>query len=140
MWKSEPKPAANFKEVRLEKRTSAIVRSGINFAALSAVKNGIADGTRPEVGELPYGEWKIDANGNSMFPYVIETKTGDQIRMYPSDTKASTIYHVNGEVVEKDKFASYLTPSDAKKLYSDDRPLCFNVKRENVLGIEDFEG
>jgi hypothetical protein len=141
IWKSNPTPAAAHKKagITLEKKTSAIVRSGINFAQLSAVKEGIASGDRPEVGELPFGRWKINpVTGESMFPYVIETDKGDQIRMYPSHTKSTTIYFVNGEEVAKEKFAEYLTPSDSKKLFSNESPLCFTVKRENIIGVEDF--
>lgn len=140
IWKSEPKPAAAHKAIKLEKRTSAIVRSGINFSNLSAVKVGIDEGTRGEVQELPWGEWKVGDNGVSLFPYVITHKDADYLRLYPSDTKASTSYFVNGEAVEKEDFAQYLTPSAAKSLLEGEMSLCFTVKRENILGIEDFEG
>lgn len=146
IWKSEPAPAAAHKHTKLEKRTSAIVRAGINFSNLSAVKVGIEEGTRGEVQELPWGSWSVDENGKSLFPYVIEhTSKGSDtptsyIRLYPSDTKATTQYFVNGETVDRDKFAEYLTPSAAKGLTDGEKPLCFTVKRENILGIEDFEG
>jgi hypothetical protein len=135
IWKSEPTPAASHKKagVLLEKKTSAVCRAGINFANLSSVKIDIEEGERGEVQELPWGQWLS-------FPYVIEHKDSLYIRLYPSDTKSNTIYYVNGEVVNKETFASYLTPSDAKKLFEGDKPECFTVKRDNIISTEEFEG
>jgi len=135
VWKSEPTPAAAHKKagVLLEKKTSAVCRAGINFANLSSVKIGIEEGERGEVQELPWGQWLS-------FPYIIEHKDSLYIRLYPSDTKSNTIYYVNGEVVDKDTFASYLTPSESAKLYSGEKPECFTVKRDNIISTEEFEG
>lgn len=149
-WKSNAKPAAAFKDVLLEKHTVAVVRAGIDYSNLAVVKEGIASGERGEVGELPWGStWKIDSEGNSMFPYVLtktDSKTGevtDYYRLYPSvSNRAKSVYFVNGEEVTKDVYATYLTPSDAKKILnpsSDDTPLCFTIKAQNVLGIYDEE-
>jgi hypothetical protein len=141
VWKSEPTPAAAHKKagVLLEKKTSAVCRAGINFSQLSAVKMGVESGERDVVGELPFGEWLH-------FPYVIKhvPKGSEEevlyIRLYPSDTKSNTLYYVNDEVVDKKTFASYLTPSESKKLLEGEKPLCFTVKRENIIGVDDFEG
>lgn len=133
LWKSNPKPSASFKTVELEKKTSAVVRAGINFANLSSVKVGIEEGTRGEVQELPWGTWL-------QFPYIIEHKDALYIRLYPTDSKAHTSYYANGELVDKEKFASFLTPSEAKKLLEGEKPECFTVKRDNIIGVEDFEG
>lgn len=135
-WKSNPKPAAAHKSVLLEKITSAVCRAGIDYANLGVVKDAINNGERGEVESLPWGEWK-------KFPYIIEHKGVEYIRLYPSDGTnhfPTSNYFVNGEKVTKEDFAQYLTPSEAKKLLEpndDDRPLCFTVKRENILGTED---
>jgi hypothetical protein len=141
IWKSNPTPAAAHKKngVTLEKRTSAIIRSGINFANLSSVKVGIEEGTRGEVQELPWGQWKVDESGKSMFPYIIEHNGADYCRLYPSNTKSATIYYVNESEVSKDEFMQYLTPSEAKKMTDGETPLCFTVKRDNIIGMEEFE-
>jgi hypothetical protein len=134
VFKSNPKPAAAHKGVVLEKRTSAVCRAGIDFANLSSVKVGIEEGTRGEVQELPWGEWFA-------FPYLIKHNDSMYVRLYPSDTKANTLFFVNGETVDRDKFATYLTPSEAKKLTGDgERPECFTIKMENILSTEDFNG
>lgn len=138
-WKSNPKPAATFKAFNLEKITESVVRAGVNFANLSSVKDAIAAGERGEVQSLPWGEWK-------QFPYIIEHKGSEYIRLYPSDGinhYPKSMFFVNGEEVDKQTFAGYLTPSEAKKLLdpeNNDRPECFTIKANNILGIpEDVE-
>jgi hypothetical protein len=149
-WKSNPTPAASFKKegVILEKHTVAVVQAGVNYANLSAVKEGIASGERGEVGELPWGSWYVDKlTKKSWFPHVIEHKDNLYLRLYPSQANnhiPKSVYYVNGEIVDKAKFAEYLPPSEAKKLLSptdEDRPLCFTIKADNILDIpEDVEG
>jgi hypothetical protein len=139
VWKSNPTPAAAHKKagIQLEKHTSAVCRAGINFANLSSVQQGIEEGTRGEVQELPFGTWLH-------FPYIIKhtPKGCDEeqhyVRLYPTETRSETIYFVNGEQVDKDNFAQYLTESDKKKMYSGEKPECFTIKRENILATEDF--
>ncbi len=141
VWKSNPTPAAAHKKagIVLEKHTSAVCRAGINFANLSSVQQGIAEGNRGEVQELPFGTWL-------KFPYLItHTPKGSEqeqiyVRLYPTDSRSNTLYFVNGEQVEKDVFSQYLTESDKKKMYSGDKPECFTIKRENILSTEDFGG
>jgi hypothetical protein len=137
-WKSNPKPAAAFKAFQLEKITESVVRAGINFANLSSVKDAIAAGERGEVQSLPFGEWLS-------FPYLIKHRPkGSEedviyIRLYPSEGInhiPKSIYYVNGKEVQKEEFAKYLTPSDAKKLLDpSEKPLCFTIKSDNVLDI-----
>lgn len=141
-WKSNPKPAAAFKNILLEKNTVAVVRSGINFANLSAVKDAIAAGERSEeIGELPWGTWYFDKlSQKSWFPYVIEHKDELYLRLYPSDGnnhKVNSIYYVDGQEVDKNVFASYLTNSEAKKILDPDgeKPLCFTIKLKNLLDL-----
>lgn len=142
VWKSNPTPAAAHKKagIVLEKRTSAVCRAGINFANLSSVQQGIEEGTRGEVQELPWGQWKVDAEGKSLFPYLIEHNGNDYVRLYPTDTRCNTIYLVSDQQVEKDVYAEYLTPSEKAKLYSDEKPECFTIKKDNIISTEDFSG
>ena len=141
VWKSNPTPAAAHKKagIILEKHTNAVCRAGINFANLSSVQVGIANGERDEVQELPFGTWL-------KFPYIIKhTPKGSEeeqyyIRLYPSDSPSNTIYFVNGDQVDKDEFSKYLTESDKKKMYSGEKPECFTIKRDNIISTEDFGG
>lgn len=135
-WKSNPTPASAHKKagVILEKVTNAVVRAGIDFANLSSVKEGIANGERGEVQSLPWGEWK-------QFPYVISHKDKEYIRLYPSVGNTPKVkYFVNNSEVDKNTFASYLTPSEANKLLNpEEKPLeCFTVSADNILGTDDY--
>lgn len=113
-WRSNPKPKAEFKNLKLEKRSSAVVRAGINFANLKENKDR-------ETGKLPWGEWKT-------FPYVIGHKGKDYIRLYPNN-KPETKYFIDGKMVDKDEFLDKL-PESAKK---EDSPSCFTVAEENII-------
>ncbi len=130
-WKSNEKPAASHKDVVLEKRTTTIVRSGVEFQNLSSVKAGIESGERGEVQELPWGEWVH-------YPYLIKHKDSYYCRLYPTDSIPVVKYLVNNEEVDKEKYASYLTPSSAQKLLGEkEKPECFTIKMENVLSTEE---
>lgn len=134
-WKSNPKPAKDFKGVLLEKRTTAIIRSGLSFSNLSSVQAGIEDGSRGEVGPLPFGEWVIP---NYLIKHEKDGNMNYYLRMYPTDSIPTVRYFVNGDETSKDVFATYLTPSEAKKLTGEkEKPECFTIKMENVLSTEE---
>jgi hypothetical protein len=148
-WKSNPKPAAAHKNILLEKKTVAVVQAGVQYQNLSAVKSAIESGERsPEIGELPFGTWYVDPlTDKSWYPYVItHTPKGSDkeqfyLRLYPSTTGnhiPKSTFYVNGELVDKAKFAEYLTPSEARKLLDpkeEDKPLCFTIKLENLTDL-----
>lgn len=124
---TEKAPRAEFKGTRLAKRVRMVARAGIDYANLSSVREGIASGERGEVQPLPWGEWFA-------FPYVIAHKGGYYFRLYPvAGSVPSVTYTVNGETVDRDTFAGYLTPSERAKMESGDRPDCFTVKAENCV-------
>ena len=130
-WQSDPKPAAAFKSFQLKKITEGVCRAGIDYANLGVVKEGIESGERGEVQPLPWGEWLS-------FPYIITHKGSEYIRLYPSIHKPHSIFYVNDELVTKEEFAKYLTPSEASKLLNpqgEDVPLCFTIKSDNILEI-----
>ena len=133
VWKSNPTPASAHKKagIVLEKHTSAVCRAGIAFENLSSVKAGIESEERGAVQPLPWGVWQT-------YPWVIVHKNEEYIRLYPTDSKCETLYFVNGESTNRDTFASYLTPSDAAKMTSGEKPECFTIKRENILATEEF--
>lgn len=131
-WKSEVKTSAKYKNVMIEKHTVAVVRAGIDFSNLGSVKKAIAENERSEVGSLPWGEWK-------QFPYIIEHRGKDYIRLYPSLSNnhiPQTKFFVNGIETPKKDVLKYLTPSKVKELTENkERPECFTIKYENVLDI-----
>ena len=127
-FKSDKKPSAKFKGVQLTKVTNGVFRSGIDFANLSSVQDGIANGERGEVQSLPWGSWVS-------FPYIIAHNNQEYVRLYPvvnGNSKVEVAYFVNGTQVSKDEFNGYLTPSDAKPSEAIE---CFTVKANNIISI-----
>jgi hypothetical protein len=133
-YKSNPKPKAEFKNLNLEKITTTIMQSGVEFKNLKVVKEAIASGVRGEVGELPWGQYLSD-----FYPYIITHKDVLYLRVVPSQTgnhKGQTDYFCNSNKITKEEFSTYLTNSDAKKLMENtEGSIVFNIKLENLLGI-----
>jgi hypothetical protein len=116
----------------VSKRTSAWVRSGIDFSNLRVVKEGIENGERGEVQPLPWGEW-ID------FPFIIGHKGMEYVRLYPAsfDNLVPEVeWSINDRPSTYEKVEPYLLSSEKRK-DEDDKPLCFTVKSESVISIED---
>ena len=140
-WRSNPKGAAAFKDVLLEKHTTAVIQAGVNYANLSSVKQGIEDGTRFDVQSLPLGEWYIDSENKNWFPYLILHKEELYLRLTVSKAFnhiPKSEFYVNGVQSTKQEFATYLTPSESKKLLdpvADDISPVFNIKLNNLLDI-----
>jgi len=133
-FKTEGKPAAKFKGTKLEKLTEGTYRVGINFENLKGVREGIESGERGEV-QAPKGKkWVV-------FPFHLQNlaETTDYLRLYfPTGgfiQRPSVVYYVDGQVVEKDVYNSYLTTSDAKPKERDPNLDCFDVKMENLISI-----
>lgn len=126
-FKSNPKPAAAFKGVTLEKVTSMVVRTGVDFSNLTSVKEGIANGERGEVQSLPWGSWV-------KFPFIISHKGEEFVRLtLAANSKPKTTFKVDGNEVSREEFVKFLTPSDAK---GSDKPLeVITVKMKNLINI-----
>ena len=132
---SEVKPSATFKNTKLTKTTQGVFRAGIDYSNLKPVLEGIADGTREEVGSLPWGRWEF-------FPYTIlhtpkgETEEQRYIRLYPTENcKLNVKYFADGIEVSREKFKEYLMPSDVKKMESGERLLVICPKEKNIISI-----
>lgn len=109
-WQTEVKPAAAHTARSLRKVSSATCMTGAEYASLGvhAVKDsdGIPTGERHETGALPWGEWNV-------YPFVVSHKGQDYARLYTVDGTVKSIYLVDGDIVDRDTFNSYLTPSAA---------------------------
>lgn len=116
----------------VEKETTTFVRSGINFANLASVREGIANGERGEVQPLPtWCEWE-------QAPFILRHKSnGTQyVRLYPStfnNLKPATRYFLNGVEVS----AQDVQPLCLAKEFRDreETPACFMVKAESITTI-----
>lgn len=126
-FKSNPKPAADFKGVTLEKVTTGVFRSGVNFANLTSVKDGIANGERGEVQPLAWGEWVN-------FPFVIAHKGERFLRLTTvKGAKSKSTFKVNGVEVSRDEFESFLVPSARSGAKTPTE--VFNIKEANLVSF-----
>jgi hypothetical protein len=120
---STVKGAAAHKDKALTKETVGVFRSGIDYANLKTVKDGIASGERGEVESLPWGEW-------ALFPFIIVHKESEYLRLYPVPNAAMEVtYKVDGVEVDKATFQSYLTPSQCAEK---DAPACITKKLAEI--------
>lgn len=123
---SNPKPSAKFKECVLQKETSTCIRLGQEY------KNPKNDSELIEHLEKQEGfEW-IDRK-NYLFKRTLKNgETGYYLACHLIEgMKPKTNYYVNGELVSKEYFDTYLTPSQANhKIVS-----YFILKIENIKAL-----
>lgn len=114
----------------IAKRTTAFVRSGIDYANLATVQSGIEAGTRGEVQSLPWGEW-------IQFPFIIGHKGIEYVRLYPAsfdNLKPSVEWTRDGEPVQFDHIEKWLLSSEKRR---DEKPAdCFTIKANDVVSID----
>lgn len=126
-FKSNPKPAAAFKGTELEKVTTGVFRSGVNFANLASTKAEFASGERTEVEPLAWGEW-------SDFPFVITHKGERFLRLTTvNGAKSKSVFKVNGLEVSKEEFESFLVPSARSENKTPTE--VFNIKEANLVSF-----
>lgn len=126
-FKSNPKPAAEFKGTVLEKTTTGVFRSGVNFANLSTVKAEFANGERTEVEPLAWGTWE-------KFPFVIAHKGERFLRLTTvKGVKSKSTFTVNGVEVTRDEFEKFLVPSARSSAKAPTE--VFNIKEANLVSF-----
>ena len=126
-FKSNPKPAAEFKGVVLEKVTTGVFRSGVNFANLGSTKAEFASGERTEVQPLAWGEWV-------QFPFVIAHKGERFLRLTTvNGAKSKSKFFVNGTEVARNEFESFLVPSARSSAKAPTE--VFNIKEANLVSF-----
>lgn len=133
-YKSNPSPKAEFKGTVLEKLTSGIFRTGVDFSNLTAVKEAIENKERGEVQSLPAGQsWAV-------FPFVINTaKGGELLRITVAKGQYPTVvYKANGVAVSKENFESYL-PKSKQSDPNREPLLVFTIKSENLISVAGTE-
>lgn len=131
---TNPAPAAAHKFRTLTKRTTMIVRTGVDFANLTSVKMAIAAGERGEVQPLAWGEW-------AMHPWVITHKGAEYLRVTIDGipNHASSFYEVDGQPVSRGEFLALLTPAKRAEAESGQRPEVLTIKAENIVSLAGIE-
>jgi hypothetical protein len=131
MWRRAMKTRKDVKE-KVEKQTRAYVRAGIEYANLASVKEGIADGTRDEVGSLPvWQEWAAK-------PFILRHKENgtEYVRLYPAtfdNLKPVVEYYVNGALVNPETVKPLCLASEFRE--RDTPTEVFQVKANDILSI-----
>lgn len=120
---------------KIEKRTCAWVRSGIDYSKLASVKQGIESGERGEVQPLPkWSEWM-------QFPFTLKHVDNgtEYVRLYPAtfqnlakETKVEWL--MDGVVSTYAEVEPYLLASE-KRDEEKESPACFTLKAESVMTI-----
>lgn len=121
------------KNVVVEKRTTCVVRSGIDYKKLTSVQNAITNGTRGPVESLPWGEW-FDT------PYGVAHNGNKYIRLYPPsnaqlntfDFDAKVVFLADGKVISRETAVEYC---GSKAQARDSVPAVITVNCVNVVSI-----
>ncbi len=112
------------------KTTKLVIRGGVEYDNIGLVQEKREDGSLPsENAGLPWGEW-------TEYPLHISHKGSDYARFYPASGIGFTpkvSYTMNGVEVDKSVIEPLCLASEFKK--SEDEPLCFTIKSENVKDI-----
>lgn len=121
--------------VVVTKDTRGYCLSGIAFENRKEVKEGIANGERGEVQPLPWGNWK-------QFPFVIEHKGNDYVRLYLPTPEQETAFHLHGETMffangEQISREKAIELCGSKIRSSNERPDCMTCKVDNIISIGD---
>lgn len=131
VWERDCKIRKGARSIR--KRTLAYVRTGIDYANLASVANGIANGERGPVGPIwnGKGEWQT-------FPFIVRhVDTGaDYVRLYPAsfaNLKPSVQFLFKGQPITLDDARGDLLASELR--HDDGPPDCFTVKAGDVIAI-----
>lgn len=132
VWQREAHCCKGHKVPRIEKRTSTLVRTGIDFANLGSVKAGIEAGEREAV--QPLASWQEWAS----FPFILRAKKGgtEYVRLYHASfaNKPHVEWLLEGRAVPFSEVEPYLLASEKPKEDKEASP-CFQVKCEDLLSI-----
>jgi len=114
----------------VEKRTEAVIRTGVDYDKIKTVQEGREDGSKPEKNAgLPWGEWVE-------FPWHIQHKGTDYLRLYPAsglEFQAKTTYYLNGEEVAQEIVEPLCLASEFK--VNEKKPECFTIKAAALESI-----
>jgi len=131
VWQRAAKVAKSC-QFLIVKRTTAYVRSGINYSNLQSIRDAIEAGTREAVEGLPWGQWR-----EGFANYIIDHKDKEYVRLYPASfdnlSHPQVEWLMDGKPATYTEVEPYLLASEKHK--DEDKPACFTVNAENVLSV-----
>jgi hypothetical protein len=132
-WQRVCKTLKSAGNVIIAKRTTAWVRSGISFANLTSIREGIEQGKREPVEGLPWGNWR-EGYAN----YIIDHRDTEYVRLYPASfdnlSHPSVEWTLDGQPSKYEDVETFLLSSERRNK-EDERPLCFTVKADSIIAI-----
>jgi hypothetical protein len=121
-WRTTKSPAAAHRGRVLVKITHALVRTGVEYAAISSVAMRLAAEGR-EAGDLPWGEWAV-------YPLIVRNGEEYYLRVapVPGHTMKSE-YFIDGAPVAREEWYAMQPPSARKE----GAPEVLTIKVSNIL-------
>ena len=131
-YRTEVKPAAKFKDFKIEKIVEATVRVGVSYSNLSAVKERRSAEVKPA--NPSHVQWWRWCEG---YKNIIKEKISDPSQKYvtfaivPGGGNVKTLWYIDNKEVSEAEVRPLTTPSYWNKTHLD----VFDVKLENLISI-----
>ena len=131
-YRTEVKPSARFKDLKIEKIVEATVRVGVSYSNLSAVKERRATETKPM--NPSHVQWWRWCEG---YRNIMKEKISDPSQRYitfatvPNGGNIKVLWYINGKSVPEEEVRAITIPSYWNKSNLD----VFDVKLENLISV-----
>lgn len=131
-YRTEVKPSARFKDLKIEKIVEATVRVGVSYSNLSAVKERRATEAKPvNPSHVQWWRWCEGCRN------VMKEKISDPSQRYitfatvPNGGNIKVLWYINGKSVPEEEVRAITIPSYWNKSNLD----VFDVKLENLISV-----
>lgn len=131
-YRTEVKPSARFKDLKIEKIVEATVRVGVSYSNLSAVKERRATEAKPmNHSHVQWWRWCEGCRN------IMKEKISDPSQRYitfatiPNGGNVKVLWYINGKSVPEEEVRAITIPSYWNKPNLD----VFDVKLENLISV-----
>ena len=131
-YRTEVKPSARFKDLKIEKIVEATVRVGVSYSNLSAVKERKSAEVRPaNPSHVQWWRWCEGCRN------IMKEKISDPSQRYitfatvPNGGNIKVLWYINGKSVPEEEVRAITIPSYWNKPNLD----VFDVKLENLISV-----
>lgn len=131
-YRTEVKPSARFKDLKIEKIVEATVRVGVSYSNLSAVKERRETEAKPmNPSHVQWWRWCEGCRN------IMKEKISDPSQRYitfatvPNGGNIKVLWYINGKSVPEEEVRAITIPSYWNKSNLD----VFDVKLENLISV-----
>lgn len=131
-YRTEVKPSARFKDLKIEKIVEATVRVGVSYSNLSAVKERRATEAKPmNPSHVQWWRWCEGCRN------IMKEKISDPSQRYitfatvPNGGNIKVLWYINGKSAPEEEVRAITIPSYWNKSNLD----VFDVKLENLISV-----